>query len=58
MIGDENDEKLAQVYKVMRSMMYGMILVTLTSNYHIVLMSWTLFIVVVMNNQLTCNTNL
>ena len=61
MIIDENDEQSAQDNKAMcfvYFMMYEMILVALTPNYHITIVSWTLFVIVVTKIQLTCNTNL
>ena len=38
--------------------MYEMMLVALTPNHHIALVSWTLFVIVVIKIQLTCNINL
>ena len=61
MIVDENDEKLTQGNKIMCFVyftMYGMILVALAPNYHITLVWWKLFVIVVTNIQLTSNTNL
>ena len=61
MVIDENDDQSAQDNKVMcfvNFTMYEMMLVALTPNYHIALVSWTLFVIVETNIQLTCNTNL
>ncbi len=61
MVVDENDEQSTHGNKVMCFVyftIYGMMLVALTPNYHIALVSWTLFVIVATKIQLTCNTNL
>ena len=60
MIADENDEKLTQGNKIIYFVyftIYGMIFVALAPNYHSTLVWWKLFVIVVTNIQLTCNTN-
>lgn len=56
MVIDENDEQSTQDNKIMYFVyftMYEMILVALISNYHIALVSWILFVIIVTKIQLT-----